>query len=188
MQSKIIWNSSDSSITGFAMCSDDLISLHDVYKGIIEDERCQKTVYIIQFLWRDLSSDFDVLGPYFNCSSSLEVQSLHSMVIRTMVAFTQFGFCIRALLCDGASSNLSLMKLLCGYTNSEDVDITEPSFKSPLDGKQVYLIICPSHQVHNELCFHGTHMYMYKFRQFTLVLTCNQECMLMHKIKSCEYY
>lgn len=129
------------------MCSEDLISLQDVYKGLIEDERCQKTVYIIQFLWRDLSSDFDLLGPYFNFSSSLEVQSLHSMTIRTILALSQFGFGVRGLLCDGASSNLSLMKLLCGYTNSEDVDISEVSFKSPFDGKRVHLLICPSHQV-----------------------------------------
>ncbi len=92
-------------------------------------------------MWR---SDFDALGPNLNCSSCLEAQSLQSMVVRTMLAFSQFGFGVHALLCDGASSNLSLHKLLCGYCNCEDVNLLDSSFKSPFDGKRVHLIICPS--------------------------------------------
>ena len=46
------------------MSSDDFSSLHDVYDGLSEDEKCQKTTYIVHFLWRDLSSDFNVVGPY----------------------------------------------------------------------------------------------------------------------------
>ena len=64
-----------------------------------------------------------------------------------MLAFSQFGFQVRALLYDGASSNLSSFKVLCGYTNCEIIDITKPRFKSPFDGKDVHLIVCPSHQV-----------------------------------------
>ena len=63
-----------------------------------------------------------------------------------MLALSQFGFLVRVLLCDGASSNLSLLELLCDYSNNQ-VDITQPSLKSPFDGKSVHLIICPSHQV-----------------------------------------
>ena len=129
------------------MSSDDLSSLHDIFEGLNEDDKCQKTSYVLQFLWRDLSSEFDVIGPYFNCPSSMEAPYLHGMLTRTMLAFSQFGFNIRALLCDGASSNLGLMKLLCGYENSEAIDITKPYFKSPFDGKNVFLIVCPSHQV-----------------------------------------
>ena len=129
------------------MSSDEFISLHDEYEGLCEDKKCQQTSYVVQFLWRDLSSSFDVVGPYFNCSSSLEMQFLHSMVVRTMLAFSQFGFHVRALLCDGASSNLSLLKLFCGYVSNEDKDIQEPWFTSPFDGKNVYLLVCPSHQV-----------------------------------------
>lgn len=31
------------------MSSDDFISLHDVYQGLSDDEKCQKTSYIAQF-------------------------------------------------------------------------------------------------------------------------------------------
>ena len=75
-----------------------------------------------------------------------------------MLAFSQFGFRVRALLCDGASSNLSLFKVLCGYTNSESIDIVKPSFKSPFDGKDVHLIVCPSHQV-SDVCVVDTALY-----------------------------
>jgi hypothetical protein len=125
------------------MSAEDFVSLYDVYEGLQEDDKCQKTAYILQFLWRDLSSDFDIVGPYFNCSSSIETLSFHAMVIRTMLVFSQFCFGVRALLCDGASSNLSLLKLLCGHTNNE-VDINQPSFKSLFDRKQehVNVTIC----------------------------------------------
>lgn len=162
MQSKVIWNSSDSSILGFSMSSDDFISLHDVYEGLCMDERCQKTCYIVQFLCRDLSSNFDVVGPYFNCSSSLELKVLHSMVTRTMLAFTKFDFQVRSLLCDGASSNLSLLKLLSGFDNHHKEDILEPWFTSPFDGKPVFLLVCPSHQVCVCMCMY--------------VCTCNSMC------------
>ena len=99
----------------------------------------------MQFLWRDLTSDFDIIGPYFTCPSTIETCFLHSIVTRTMLAFTQFGFAVWALLCDGASTNLSLMKLLCGHSN--DMDIITPWFISPFDGQTVFLIVCPSHQV-----------------------------------------
>lgn len=67
------------------MSSDDFIGLHDVYQGLREEEKCQKTSYVIQFLWRDLSSSFDVVGPYYTCPSSMETQFLHSIVTRTML-------------------------------------------------------------------------------------------------------
>ncbi len=129
------------------MSSEEFISLHDVYQGLSNDERCRKTTYMLQLIWRDLSSDFDVVGPYFNCPYTMETQFLLSIVVRTMLAFCRFGFHIRSLLCDGASSNFSLLKLLCGYMNDKEKEIKEPWFKSPFDGSIVYLIVCPSHQV-----------------------------------------
>ena len=130
------------------MSAEDFQSLHDVYEAIDDDEACQKTTYILQFLWRDLTSDFDVIGPYFTLSSTIEARYLHSMVTKTMLAFQKYGFSVRCLLCDGASSNLALLKILCNHKESDDV--ISSSFLSPYDGRNVYLIICPSHQV----CIH----------------------------------
>lgn len=146
MQSRIVWNSANSAIVGFCMCSEDFASLHDVYEDLDEDEKSQKTTYVIQFLWRDLSSDFDVIGPYFTIDSTMEAKYLHGIVVRTMLSFTQFGFGVRALLSDGASANLSLMKTLCGHMDGSTTPIS-PCFTSPYDGCKVHLIVCPSHQV-----------------------------------------
>ena len=145
MQSRVVWNSANSAIVGFAMSSDDFTSLHDVYEGLEINGKCQKTTYVVQFLWREAISDFDIMGPYFTWPSTVETHFLHSIVTHTVLAFTQFGFGVRALLCDGASTNLSLLKLLCGHSNELD-DIT-PWFTSPFDGKKIFLIVCPSHQV-----------------------------------------
>lgn len=57
----MVWNSANSAIVRFAMSSDDFAGLHGMYQGLETDEKCQKTSYIIQFLWRDLSSEFDVI-------------------------------------------------------------------------------------------------------------------------------
>ena len=73
------------------------------------------------------------------------------MVTRTMLVFVHFGFGVRALLCDGASSNLSLLKVFSNYVGK--VDITDPSFLSHFDGKRVHLLACPSHQVHCTYAF-----------------------------------
>lgn len=108
---------------------------------------------MLQFLWRDLSSDFDVLGPYFTLASSIDAQTLYSMVTKTILVFNQFGFTIRGLLSDGASSNLSLMKQMCNHKQGKG--ITAPWFISPLDDKRIYLIICPSHQVSHSYNVHG---------------------------------
>ena len=48
---------------GFAMSSKDFACLHylyNVYEGLEKDEKSQKTTYIMQFLWRILTSDFDI--------------------------------------------------------------------------------------------------------------------------------
>ena len=87
------------------MLSEEFVNLHDVHQGLCDDEKCRKTTYMLQFLWRDLSSDFNVVGPYFNCSSTMETQFLHSIVTRTMFSFCRYGFYIRALQRNNASSN-----------------------------------------------------------------------------------
>ena len=53
------------------MTSNDQASLHDIYQFLSEDKDLQ-TSYILQFLWRDLTSSFDIVGPYYTASGSLE--------------------------------------------------------------------------------------------------------------------
>ena len=124
------------------MSSDEFQSLYNIYEGNLEG--CHKTTYVLQFMWRDLTSNFDVIGPYFTLSSTIEATSLY-LVTKTMLAFHKYNFSIRCLLCDGASSNLALLKMFCCH--EEGKDIVSLWFLSPLDGKNIYLVVCPSHQV-----------------------------------------
>ena len=81
--------------------------------------------------------------------STMETKYLHSLVTRTMLAFTQFDFGVKALLSDDASSNLSLKKLLCGH--SDDSLKISLWFKCPFSGENVFLFVVPSHQVCNKI-------------------------------------
>lgn len=56
VQSKVVWNSMNFAIKGYALSPDELPCLHDVFMSIGEDFDQQKTSYILQFLWRDLTS------------------------------------------------------------------------------------------------------------------------------------
>ena len=129
-------HSTNSAIVGFSMSSDGFTSLHDVYQGLEVNEKCQNTTYVIQFLWKELTSDLDIIGPYLTYPATVDTRFLHSIVTCTILVFTHFGFGVRALFCDGASTNLSLMKLLSGH--SKELDSITSLSTSPFDGKKIF--------------------------------------------------
>ena len=60
------WSSRNNKFIGHAMNSTDLSTLHDVYEYLDKQaDKTSKTSYILQTLWRDLSSDYDIIGPYY---------------------------------------------------------------------------------------------------------------------------
>ena len=68
----LIWNSRSHQLIGPAMSREELASLNDVYRFLEDDDKTKQTSYILQFLWRDLTSPFDVVGPYFTSLDPLE--------------------------------------------------------------------------------------------------------------------
>ena len=116
-----------------------------------------QTICYIQFLWRDLTSSFDVVGPYFSSSNPLEAKFIMSCVLQTLRVFHLYGFFTSALVCDGASTNISALKCTCGKLGAYGIDSTqpdphkiEPYFSHPFaPGKKIFWIVCPSHQVSN---------------------------------------
>lgn len=74
---------------------------------IIDDGFCTKTTYVLQFMWRDLSSSFDAIGPYFTAEHSIETKFLISCLFESMFIFETYGFQVCSLVCDGASCNWS---------------------------------------------------------------------------------
>ena len=85
--SRLMWNSRSQRIIGLAMTADQMSSLSDIYQLIDEDSATRQTSYILQTLWRDLTSSFDVVGPYFTSSSPLESKFILFCVLSTLRLF-----------------------------------------------------------------------------------------------------
>ena len=88
--------------------------LHDVFSSAIQSG-CQRASYIVQFLWRDLTSGYDMIGPYFPVPNSMDSNILQDFFMQCLKAFTAYGFRVSIVLCDGASANLTLLKILRGF-------------------------------------------------------------------------
>lgn len=48
------------------------MELSSLVYQLLEGDIAQQTSYILQFLWRDLTSDFDIIGPYFTYHKTME--------------------------------------------------------------------------------------------------------------------
>lgn len=159
VQSKIMFNMSGNKVMGFAMSPDELPFLKDIFSSIDHEDE-MKTNYVLQFIWRDLTSSYSIIGPYFNCAKTWDHSFLYDCVMRTIKVFSLYHFRVKAMVCDGASSNLALLKVLAAECKGKQlpleagagVDRFLPQMKfndpyDPGDDADVYMIICPSHQV-----------------------------------------
>ena len=66
---RLMWNSRSQKIIRLAMNSDEM----DVYFTPTSNEKTQQTTYIMQFMWRDLTSAFDLVGPYYESAGTMKV-------------------------------------------------------------------------------------------------------------------
>ena len=73
---KLLWNSRDQKFAGHAMTHEEMSSLCDVYQSLQSDFRQKKTTYVLQTLWRDLSSSFDILGPHYTSDGTMHVRGI----------------------------------------------------------------------------------------------------------------
>ena len=154
--SKVLWNSKSHEIYGLSMTSEDLCSLHDVYTELKSCEP-ERTEYVLQMLWRDMSSSFDVIGPYYTSSRTLDAKFTMACVLDTLRLFHSYNFKTSALVCDGASTNMSMLKSMMGMSGSFGMKGSGPdrhdvpaSIDHPIwHGHKLYFVICPSHQLKN---------------------------------------
>ena len=122
--SRLMWNSRSQKIIGLAMSPDDMSSLHDACQLVDQTSASKQTSYILQFLWRDLTSSCDVVGPYFSSSSQLESKFIVSCILQSVRVFHLYGFHTCALVCDGVSANVSALKSTCGTSGAYGVGST----------------------------------------------------------------
>lgn len=77
---------------GHVMTEEEMISLCDVYQTLSPERKAKKTKTILLTLWKDLSSKFDVLGPYFTSESRFDNKNMIVIIQDTMMKFHWFGF------------------------------------------------------------------------------------------------
>ena len=154
--SKVKWSSTGQKFFGLALSYKEFGMLHDVYDDINPNQNPPPAEYNLQFLWRDLTSDFDVIGPYFSSASSYDHRFVIAAVRETMRLFHACNFLIVGLVCDGASTNLAAIKLMCVHRrgtfgtiqNHADQHMVKPWFSNYFyPTLNVYCCICPSHQL-----------------------------------------
>ena len=85
--SRLMWNSRSQTIIGLAMNAEDQASLHDAYEVFHKDKPVEQTAYIMQFLWRDLTSSYDIVGPYYTSSDNFTAKVIHTCVFETKHLF-----------------------------------------------------------------------------------------------------
>ena len=82
----------------------------------------QQTTYIMQFMWRDLTSAFDLVGPYYESAGTMKAKLILACVYDAMKLLHLYGFKVSALICDGASSNLTALKTSAGVHGAYSVN------------------------------------------------------------------
>ena len=100
--SRLMWNSRSQTLIGLSMGREELSSLSDVY-SLLSDDNVEQTSYILQFLWRNLTSKFDIVGPYFTTSKTMEAKFIIACLMETLKLFYMHGLKVSTVVCDGAS-------------------------------------------------------------------------------------
>ena len=66
-------------------------------------------------MWRDLTSSYDIIGPYFTCAKTLESKFVYACIMETIKLFHFCGLKTSLMVCDGASPNLTMIKATRGH-------------------------------------------------------------------------
>ena len=84
---QLVWHSRIHQPVGLAMTPKDLASLNDIYELLKSPSAHKQTSYILQSIWRDLTSKFDIVGPYFTSPSTVDCQFAVACLFETTELF-----------------------------------------------------------------------------------------------------
>ena len=85
--SSLIWNSRSHHLVGLAMSPQEQANLQDIFAIFDPTCRIKQTNHILQFLWRDLTSSFDIVGPYFTSDNPMTAKYVMACVLETVKLF-----------------------------------------------------------------------------------------------------
>ena len=158
---QLMWNSRSNQLIGLAMTPQDLASLDDLYALLKNPEESKQISYILQFLWRDLTSAYDIVGPYFTSSATVEAKFVLAFIFETIKLFQHHGPKTSILVYDGDSANVATIKAshdcqgaYCLNHNETDKYKVEPWVINPFNPPhKLFWLVSPSHQVIHRYCF-----------------------------------
>ena len=120
------------------------------YTSLNDDQNIQETRYILQFVWRDLTGNFDVVGPHYTSSDGFDAKFTLACLFDAMFLFETYNFHVGAIVGDGASWNQTLFKKLTGHSGKFGVEAVSDDDKQcssiiyqPLH-RMAYLVHCLS--------------------------------------------
>ena len=101
----------DGKLSGFATSFEDLETMRDIFQDLKEDEDVKniQANYINQFLWRDMTSKFDVIGPHYAGNRSIDYVSVYAQFWEAVGFFHRYGFETHVGVCDGTACYLSFI-------------------------------------------------------------------------------
>lgn len=95
---KIAWNSKTGKMSGIVMEEGEYGSLVDIYADMrAGDDIPRPAEYFLQFLWRDLTSNFDIIGPHYSSDRTMDYAFTHTCLTDALVAFQTSGFKVSSL-------------------------------------------------------------------------------------------
>ena len=71
------------------------------YQSVTEETETDKAGYVCQFLWRDITSNYDILGPYYPSKAGQSSKELHAATMETLEWLQRYGFETLMFTCDG---------------------------------------------------------------------------------------
>jgi len=100
--------------------------ISDVYEKLDDrSEEAKKTDYALQTLWCDMTSECDIIGPYYYTSSGLfKAKGILAFVMDALQKFHCHGFDVCCFICDGPTANLTMIKILLGKKGNFECDPT----------------------------------------------------------------
>jgi len=148
----------NSELVGFACSAEDLVSLRDIYLDDSREKSDAETPcsYVLQFMWRDMTSRFDVIGHYWTSVGSFTGGGVNGCFWKALCWFSRYGFAVHEVLCDAASTNVKFIKLCCPHADL----FTRPACLNPFTGKNMFFILDPEHMLkslRNALFSSGSH-------------------------------
>lgn len=87
-----------------------MVLFYDVYEELNVNQKKMRVFYVFQFFWRDLSSEFDVIGFYFKSEVGMKYQFVMMCIFNIIYVFYLYSFEVMVIVLDGVSINLVVMK------------------------------------------------------------------------------